>query len=69
MKDQCKTLRRLFKSRPNQRIPLYEITRIAAQYNTRIKEIRENKENPMEIINEKSGQKLGGIHGLSTCRQ
>ena len=39
--SQCDRILRLFQSRAGQWIPLYEITALAAQYNTRIKELRE----------------------------
>ena len=40
MRDQRKTMRELFESKPNVKIPLYELMKIAAQYNARIHELR-----------------------------
>lgn len=57
MNHQKERLRELFKSRPNQEVPLYLIIRIAAQYNTRISELRAegmnivNREERVEGIN------------------
>jgi len=40
MKNQRELIKNLFKDRPFQWIPLYEILPFAAQYNARIKELR-----------------------------
>jgi hypothetical protein len=40
MLKQRLNIKNLFESRPNEWIPLYEITPLAAQYNARIKELR-----------------------------
>jgi len=45
-------LKNLFKRRPNEWIPCYEILPVAGyQYNARIKELREDKYEPMHIEN------------------
>jgi hypothetical protein len=55
MKNQKEELLKLFQSQPNQWIPVYEVAKLALQYNTRIKELRaeghdiENK--TLEIVN------------------
>jgi hypothetical protein len=55
MKHQRDRIRVLFKTRPNQWIPLYELMRYAAQYNTRISELRAEG---MNIINKE--ERLNG---------
>ena len=62
MKDQREKMRMLFESRPNQKIPLWEITRIAAQYNARISELRKDEDNPMNIVNHYEGTFEGVKH-------
>lgn len=54
MRFQKENMRRLFESRPNQRIPLYEVMRIAAQYNARIHDLRldgMNIVNHVQVVN------------------
>jgi hypothetical protein len=41
MRNQKAEILALLQSRPNQWIPVYEIARIALQYNARLKELRE----------------------------
>jgi len=42
MKNQRELIRKIFKDKPNQWIPLYDIMPFAAQYNARIKELRDS---------------------------
>jgi hypothetical protein len=58
MRNQKAEILALLQSRPNQWIPVYEIARIALQYNARLKELREEghdiENKIMEVVN---GQK------------
>lgn len=42
MRNQRQMIKNLFESKPNEWVPCYEISRIALQYNARIKELRES---------------------------
>lgn len=52
MRYQKEAMKRYFLLRPNQRIPLYELMKIAAQYGTRIHELRKEG---MNIVNHYEG--------------
>jgi hypothetical protein len=58
MRNQKAEILALLQSRPNQWVPVYEIARIALQYNARLKELREEghdiENKIMEVVN---GQK------------
>jgi len=58
MKNQRQNIRNLFLSRPNIWIPVYELSKLALQYNTRIKEIKEDSLQPLNIVNKK--QRVNG---------
>jgi len=57
MKDQLKTLNIMFRARPNEWIPLPDIQKVAAQYNTRIYELR--NDHKMNIQNKT--QDIAGV--------
>jgi len=42
MKNQKEMMKQLFTANPNEWIPLFDIMKFAAQYNARIKELRES---------------------------
>jgi hypothetical protein len=54
MRNQREIMMDMFKQRPNQRIPLYDLMKIASQYNARIHELRlegMNIRNYVRVVN------------------